>query len=57
LILTDKIEKFEQQMQQEIFVCNYLGFEHKKHKEILNAIKAELKLAKERYAKEMKKTG
>ena len=57
MILADKIEKFVQQEQQEIFVCNYLGFEHKKHKEILAAIRAELKESKQRYTKELKKAG
>lgn len=56
MILADKIAKFEQQIQQEIFVCSYLGFEHKKHKEILAAMRAELKISKERYAKELKKS-
>ena len=57
MILIDKIAKFEQQIQQEIYVTNYLAFERKKHSDILGALKAELRLAKERYAKELKKVG
>ena len=57
MILVDKIEKFEQQIQQEIYINNFLGFQHKLHKETLGALKAELKLAKERLKEGEKKTG
>ena len=57
MILADKIEKFEQQLVDELKFANRVAFILQNSKDLIKALRAELKLAKERHAKELKKSG
>lgn len=57
MILADKIEKFEHELVDELKFANRIAFIHQNSKDLIKALRAELKLAKERYAKELKKSG
>jgi len=57
MILADKIEKFEQQLVDELRFANRIAAIHQNSKDLIKALKAELKEAKERRIKELKKSG
>jgi len=57
VILTDKIEKFEQQLVDELRFANRIAFILQNSKDLIKALKAELKEAKERQIRELKKSG
>jgi len=57
LILIGKIEKFEEELNNEIRFANRIAAIHQNSKDLIKALKAELKESKERYIKELKKSG
>ena len=57
MILADKIAKFEQELIDELKFANRIAFIHQNSKDLIKALKSELKLAKERYVKELKTSG
>ena len=57
MILADKIAKFEQELVDELKFANRIAFIHQNSKDLIKALRAELKESKERYLKELKKSG
>jgi len=57
VILADKISKFEQELVDELKFANRIAFILQNSKDLIKALRAELKESKERYMKELKKTG
>ena len=57
MILVDKIEKFEEELKDELKFANRIAFIHQNSKDLIKALRAELKESKERYVKELKKVG
>ncbi len=57
MILADKISKFEEELKDELKFANRIAFIHQNSKDLIKALKAELKESKERYIKELKKSG
>ena len=47
-----KISMLEEQVKKEIIICNYLGAQHRDHKEILSTFQEELKEAKSKLREE-----
>jgi len=57
MILAEKIEKFEHELVDELKFANRIAYIHQNSKDLIKALKEELKLAKDRRVKEVKKTG
>ena len=52
MILDGKISMLEEQVKKEIIICNYLGAQHRDHKEILSTFQEELREAKSKLKEE-----
>jgi len=57
VILTDKIEKFEQTLVDELKYANRTAAVLQNSKDLIKALKAELREAKERRKEELRKSG
>ena len=57
MILVEKIEKFEHELVDELKFANRIAFILQNSKDLIKALKEELKESKERQAKEVKRTG
>jgi len=57
MILPDKIDKFEHELVDELKFANRMAYILQNSKDLIKALKAELKESKERHAKELKRTG
>ncbi len=57
MILADKIEKFESTLNDELKFANRIAAILQNSKDLIKALRAELKEAKERRIKELKKLG
>jgi len=55
VILVDKIDKFEKELVDELKFATRIAFIHQNSKDLIKALKAELKESKERRLKELRK--